>query len=106
MIPAAEEPANHRASSAPTVRQPPSTSEAVAVIRKASPICQRASCSAPTRPVTLSICIADSANVAAAARESATASMVRQITCAMAAARIGTVRAFSPAMLIRLSPTM
>jgi hypothetical protein len=32
--------------------------------------------------------------------------MAGQITCAMAAARIGTVRAFRPAMLMRLSPTM
>lgn len=28
------------------------------------------------------------------------------VTCAMAAARMGTVRAFRPAMLMRLSPTM
>ena len=49
------------------------------------------------------------AKVAAAARDrSATASMdlPSRSPAAMAAARIGTVFAFSPAMLIRLSPTM
>jgi glycine dehydrogenase len=50
--------------------------------------------------------MAEAAKAAAAARDRATASMMRQITPAIAAARIGTVAAFRPAMLIRLSPTM